>query len=365
MPLSSSPSRWTTIADQLWLVGVAFAGGYFCDLLNVPAAWVSGSMLAVVASAAIRPIPELAPSLRDFAMVMSGTTMGSSVTPETLAAIATFPVSFVALVLSMATTVIVSSAWLVILNRWKRVDALLASAPGALSTVLAIAADRRADVVRIAVVQSLRVFALVAILPSLLAHMDGVTGAQHAIQPVFHFLSPQNMAVVMLGGLFLGLLLARVRMAAALLFGAAVFSSFLHGSGMVDGRLPPSLSIVGFVLIGAFMGGRMRGIDLGELRVNLVPGTMLLVLGMIVASAFAALAAYVSGVRFGSALLAFAPGGLEAMMVLSLALDLDPLYVGAHHIARFLGIGLILPILVMWLERSKFGGKPPETGPAE
>jgi uncharacterized membrane protein AbrB (regulator of aidB expression) len=49
---------------------------------------------------------------------------------------------------------------------------------------------------------------------------------------------------------------------------------------------------------------------------------------------------------------AFAPGGLEAMMVLALILGLDPLYVGIHHLARFLGIGLALPLVVTWLGRS-------------
>jgi hypothetical protein len=60
---------------------------------------------------------------------------------------------------------------------------------------------------------------------------------------------------------------------------------------------------------------------------------------MLVATGFAAAAAFLSGVGLADALLAFAPGGLEAMMVLALVLGLDPLYVGTHHLARFLAIG--------------------------
>ena len=54
-----------------------------------------------------------------------------------------------------------------------------------------------------------------------------------------------------------------------------------------------------------------------------------------------------------AAIVAFAPGGLEAMTVLALILSLDPLYVGIHHLVRFLGIGLVLPFVVAWLQRSK------------
>jgi uncharacterized membrane protein AbrB (regulator of aidB expression) len=40
------------------------------------------------------------------------------------------------------------------------------------------------------------------------------------------------------------------------------------------------------------------------------------------------------------------------MMVLALVLGLDPLYVGIHHVARFLGIGLVLPFIAGWLKMS-------------
>ena len=40
------------------------------------------------------------------------------------------------------------------------------------------------------------------------------------------------------------------------------------------------------------------------------------------------------------------------MTVLALILGLDPLYVGIHHLVRFLGIGLVLPFVIGWLQRS-------------
>ena len=48
-----------------------------------------------------------------------------------------------------------------------------------------------------------------------------------------------------------------------------------------------------------------------------------------------------SGVTFADSLIAFAPGGLEAMTMLALILGLDPLYVGIHHLVRFIGIALL------------------------
>jgi uncharacterized membrane protein AbrB (regulator of aidB expression) len=50
--------------------------------------------------------------------------------------------------------------------------------------------------------------------------------------------------------------------------------------------------------------------------------------------------------------ISYAPGALDAMMMLALALHLDPIFVGAHHVARFLLVSLALPLFVRM-----FGGR--------
>ena len=40
--------------------------------------------------------------------------------------------------------------------------------------------------------------------------------------------------------------------------------------------------------------------------------------------------------RIADLVVAFSPGAQDTMMVLALALHLDPVFVGAHHVARFL-----------------------------
>jgi uncharacterized membrane protein AbrB (regulator of aidB expression) len=65
--------------------------------------------------------------------------------------------------------------WLTRVAGWRRDDALLASVPGALSTVLAIAAERNAAVAAIVVVQSVRLFVIVALLPSVVVTIGGGT----------------------------------------------------------------------------------------------------------------------------------------------------------------------------------------------
>jgi uncharacterized protein len=48
---------------------------------------------------------------------------------------------------------------------------------------------------------------------------------------------------------------------------------------------------------------------------------------------------------------AFAPGAQETMMLLALALRLDPVFVGAHHIARYFFVSVTIPILAAAVTR--------------
>ena len=48
-------------------------------------------------------------------------------------------------------------------------------------------------------------------------------------------------------------------------------------------------------------------------------------------------------------LVAFAPGGLEAMTIMAFALNLDPAYVGAHQMARYIGLALLMPMVTAYV----------------
>jgi membrane AbrB-like protein len=336
----------TAAAAQAAQLLVAALGGLAFHLLGIPAAWMSGAMVAVVAWGALgrtRPLPR---PLADAAMLVSGATMGAGITPEALTAVTRYPLSLAVLALSVVAGTGASMLWLTRVAGWRRDDALLASAPGALSTVLVIAAERKASVVAIAVVQSIRLFVLIALLPSLVVAFEGGHPGRGLPGEGMPVESPVGLLVVLAGGLALGLAFERLRLAAPVLLGATLVSASLHATGYAPGVVPPPVAVAGLVLIGVFIGERFRTLRLSALRATLAAAAGSLVLTVAVAIASAAAAAALAGVGFSDAMVAFAPGGLEAMMVLALILGLDPLYVGVHHLARFIGIAMALPLVV-------------------
>jgi uncharacterized protein len=118
-----------------------------------------------------------------------------------------------------------------------------------------------------------------------------------------------------------------------------------HATGVIPG-VPPAIVVdLAMFLIGVFAGTRIAGITVAALRAMFLPALVSFIATMMVTAIGAGLAIAFAGAQPAEALIAFAPGGLEAMIVLGMALGLDPLYLSSHHVARFMFIAFALPVL--------------------
>lgn len=328
------------LARSVPAVAAGLLGALVFAAIGLPAPWLAGAMAGTaIAGLAGANLP-FAAVLRDAGFILGGAALGASLTPEMLDGISRYPASLSIMAVTMA--LVIGAVALVLrgLYRWDWVTAVLAAAPGALSSVMAVAIDGGARVDRVAFNQSIRLLFLVAILPTI-AGSSTVAG----LTPPVH--ADATAVVITLGVAVAGaVLIGRLRIAAAFFIGATLGSAALHVSGVLSGTLPVWLVNTAMLLIGAQAGLRFAGLSLSELVGQLPAAVVGLCVSILVAAAGAAAAAAVSGIPLGAALVAFAPGGLEAMVALALALSLDPLYVSVHHVVRFFGLGLVLPFLV-------------------
>ncbi len=346
---SSTISAAGLIVPNLRIVATAALGGAACALAGIPAPWLTGAMLA--SAIAVSGFRWRGPSrpVVDTAMLLCGLLLGSTATPEALQAAARYPGSLGMMILAVIGIMLVTGGYLVRMAGWPRIDALLAAAPGALSAVMSIAYDRNIPLSRIAIIQLFRLFALVALLPSLVV-FSGIAPADIRA-PAARIVSAGGLMVLGAAGIATALLFERLRMTAPVILGATLASAVLHAGGWVEGTLPPQIAILGFVLLGSAMGGRFGAVTPGGLMAAMPVAFIAFATSMAVAMGLAWPAAWLAGVPYATALIAFAPGGLEAMAVLAFALGLDPLYVGAHHLLRFFVVGFGLPFLIGWVAR--------------
>lgn len=330
---------------------IALAGGLLATLAGIPAGWLSGAMIAVTVAAIAGLDARLPRLLADVAFVLVGAMLGAGVTPEIVSQAAGWPLTLAGLVLSTLVVVVAVRAFLIHVARWDAPTALFASLPGALSYVMALAAESHADVRRVAVSQTLRLFLLVAIIPPLVAFVEG----ERLVPLVRAVGDPLSVAVTLAVAAAGGVLLAWLRVPAGLLTGAIFASAVVHVGGWAGGSLPPWLINAAFITLGALIGGRFAGTGLRFLRDVAVAACGAFVVALAVSWAFAWAVSSFVDVPPVQILVAFAPGGLDAMTALAIALHLDSAFVAVHQLVRFMAIAMLAPAVTRRWSRNLKG----------
>ena len=338
------PSR-TRILNILETLALGAAGGGLFLWAQLPGGLITGAMIAVgVAAIAGRPMT-VPPVVTQSVLILLGISLGSLASRELLQHVSAYPVTIALLALATFCSTFGSSLYLQRFHGWDQTSALLAGSPGALSQIIVLAAERGADVPAIAVVQTVRVIILTAALPMLLA-MTGLAPSAPPGLAALGVASPLELAALVAAAVAVALLLRLIKFPASWMFGAMVGSSLLHGAGLVEGGLPPWLRGVGLVGIGALIGARFARMKVKTLLSHVNGALGSFAIAIAISAIFVAVIALTTHVRFSDVIVAFAPGAMDAMLALALTLHIDPIFVGAHHLARFLFVTISLPGIV-------------------
>jgi membrane AbrB-like protein len=354
MPALSAPSssRRDAIRNVAETLVLASAGGLGLGLSGFPAGYLSGAIL-VVAAAALLGRPMDVPRILQIPIyVLIGISLGAVVTPETLHGMASYPLSIAVLLAAMTVVSVAGSAYLQVVHGWDKVAAYLGSAPGGMSQVLILAADLGADLRAIAIVQSLRVVIVAVGLPAGLAAAGFAGQATRPYVPLT-LASLDELAILTVASSLAAYAALRLRFPGGLMFGAMLMSAFLHGTGLIHASTPWWVANTAMIALGAIIGARFTNTPLRMLLRFLAAGIGSFAVAVVIAAVFAAGLISLVPLRIPEVMIAFAPGSVDAMMLLALALHLDPVYVGAHHVLRIFMVSLTMPLIARRVARKK------------
>lgn len=337
----------------------AAAGGLTFGLLGMPAGYLSGALL-VVACAALggRPMRIPAPMLRVL-LVLIGISLGAVVTPETLRGMATYPISIGILIVASAVISVVGTQYLRTVHGWDTVTAYLAAAPGGLSQVMALAIELKADVRAVAIVQTIRVVIIAVGFPALLAVLGLAGESQRSLGGSFEFAQLDELAILVAASTAIAYIAHRIHFPGGLLFGAMLTSAALHGTDTLHVVLPWWVTYTVMIAFGAVSGSRFANTPLRMLLHYVGAAFGSFATALAITAVFAAILVQVLTVPLAEVMIAYAPGAVDAMLLLALALSLDPVYVGAHHLTRIFFVLLTMPFVVRRQARAVL--KPDET----
>ncbi len=364
-PLTASPKhdRITLFRNIAETMVFAAIGGLAFGLLGIPAGYLSGSILVVACAAlAGRPMGVPQPLVRVL-VVLIGISLGAVVTPETLRGIATYPVSIAVLLATTVAITVAGTVYLRLVHRWDGMTAYLGAVPGGLSQVMALAIEFKVDVRGVAIVQTVRVIILSVGLPALFVALGLVERVSAPSQASFDPSQADELAILVALSSAAAILAHRLRLPGGLLFGAMITSAVLHGTDTLRVVMPWWLSYTAMIAFGAVSGARFADTPVWLLLRYTGAAFGVFAVATAVTAGFAGLLLLFLDIPVAEVMVAYAPGAVDAMLLLALALSFDPVYVGTHHLVRIIFVMGTTPILVRLRARGIDKGPPVKPSP--
>lgn len=326
-------------------LAIGSVGAMVAFWINMPAPALTGPSVAVTIAGLLGLDLAFETRVRDISFLVIGLSMGTSVTPEVYESAKQWPFSLVAIVLSVTAAFFFSQ---LVLKRFWKYDAktaVLGASPGHLSFVIGLGMDSGADIRLVAIVQSIRVLALTLVVPMLVV-WSGLAGNGFVVPTEFMILP--WVAVSLALAALVGLGFKKLRVPAAFVLAGMVVSLTTHLSGIIEGHMPQWLTLPALTILGSMIGTRFSGVSWSELRKAFGAGMAITLVGVFAAVLFAVVLSLFIDLPIAQLVVAFAPGGVEAMAAMAFALNLDPTFVATHHIARIFYLSFFVPLALMW-----------------
>jgi len=347
------------LAVTLLIGGV---GGWCLNLLNVPLAWMLGAMIVTaILSAAGAPL-KASKFIRALMLAVLGVAIGSTFSPDLLQSAGAWVVSLCVLALYAVTTSLGGAHLLSYVSSWSPATRFFSAVPGGLTDMILAGGERGGDEPTMALIHTIRIMVTVLVIPlafSLSGHPPDRLAP--GVVPSWEALTGDG-AFWLFGAGIIGMLSGKfVRLPAYVFTGPMIASVAVHLAGLSAAKPPADIVNVAQVAIGVSIGCRFVGVNVRmvaqQITVGIGYGLTLVTVGAL----FAVVTEQITGLSFWSLWLAFAPGGLAEMVLMGLAVGIDPAFVSTHHLFRFLLVLLIARGLFV-LYRRISGDPPPPLG---
>lgn len=328
-------------------------GGAVFFVLNLPLPWMLGAMTATLV-AAVAKIPLNAPDrLRPWVVAVIGVMLGSGFQPNTFSHMAQWLASLSGLLLCVAVQALAVSLYYRRIGGMDPVTALFASMPGGLVEMMEVGRQQGGNERAIIMAHGVRlvlVIALVAFWFRVVLGYDvsGVAPSGHGETKAVDLL------ILIACGALGALVGLGLRLPAPTFIGPMLCSAVAHVAGWTAGSPPAGLVILAQIVLGTIVGSRFIGVSLRAVTRAFALGLGATLLMLTLTMAAAQLLSGPLGQAPAQILLAFAPGGLTEMSLVSLAMGADVAYIATHHLVRVITLlaiaGTVLASIARWLK---------------
>ncbi|BCJ92235.1 monooxygenase [Terrihabitans soli] len=329
------------IFATLQTLAIGAAGGALFTILGIPMAWMLGALAACMTAAQFVPNIRIPRIFRAVLQPILGVMLGSFFTPGLLDDLSRWPGVLAFLALYVLVSLIFGLLYFRRIARYDITTSFFAAVPGGLADLTLIGASMGANIVLLGLIHSIRVLMTVVLMPFILSFFAASIGVVSARVPAP--IGPADVGILVLCGV-VGYGLARLlRIPAGATLGPLIVSAAVHMLGFTQSSPPTEMVNAVQVVLGAFIGARFVDLDWRHFRSALGHG-IVWATGLIIISVIIAFACHhATGFGLPQLMLAFAPGGMAEMGLLTLALGIDVALVTTCHVARLVLVYMVVP----------------------
>ena len=332
---------------------LAIAVGTALQYVGVPHGLLLGSVLS---TAIIVSQSGFSPTLRfslGFVQIVLGIATGLMFQAWDNQTVASLLPSLGLLLLCLAVQVGVAGLWLYKVTGWNAKDSLLAVYPGALAAVFDLLESERASS-KVIVVHLVRLLSITVLVSFCIPGTPGLAAAESSPWVLSTVLTLASLIVLCL---LSGRLLLRFGVPAPFMLTAIVLTGVFIKVGYLQTFHMPQWSVdFASVLLGVLIGSKFQDISFKDLVRHGRAGLMGVVLMLLVAAAFAAVAGKFLGSDPLTAWLAYMPGAIETITIVAFSGGLNVVFILSHHLVRMVLLHFAPALLIQarrWREMSE------------
>ncbi len=356
---TTPPRPWVV---WLWTLALGSGGGAAFALAGLPLPWMLGAVTATTLAATAGLRVAVNGGFRWVMVSVLGVMLGAAFHPSIVADMVNWWPSMLGLVAFVLVSLLAVAAFFRRVAGHDAPTAYFSAAPGGINYMAELGRAMGGDDRAIALNHALRIFLVVVSIPTAFAALLGYERPD--VGMVAGAGIGQGLAAAdlswLVGCAALGSLVARLlRVPAGPLLGPMVASALVHGLGWTASHPPALLVAAAQVVVGCGIGARFSGVPAARVaRASVVALGATGVL-LVVTVVFAGALSLLTDLPVPELVLAYAPGGVVEMSLISLAMDLDVAFVSSHHIARIMLVLALAPLA----SRLVLGRAPPSDSP--
>ncbi len=293
--------------------------------------------------------------LRAIFIPIIGVMLGSAITADIISQIGLWAITMAILPIVLGAMGTLSYLVYRRIGGYDPVTAFYSCMPGGLNDMVILGEEAGGDARKIALSHAARILIVIFFIAIIFGLFFGISSGEGRPKWL-GLMSITWLDYVILGGCALagGPFGKALRMPAAAIFGSMVLSGLAHMIGWVTVAPPTLFVIAAQIVMGTVIGSRFVGSTLREVARDLKLAVLATALMLTVGFGLAVCISWLVDMPIAQIYLAFAPGGLTEMSLLTLAIDQDVAFVSVAHLVRIALVIAVAPIVFRLLCIGRF-----------